>query len=108
MRMEDQMHQKLVLRAIAIPCVVLVLADCKAHGGAAMKDPQNAQSSTVFSADTKTSVVRYQVRDIDRSVAFYTEYLGFKVVQRPEPVAIVSRGDLHLLLNEPGSSDSRP
>ena len=62
-----------------------------------------------FSADTKTAIVRYQVRDVDRAVAFYTRYLGFTLVQRPGPVlAIVSRGDLHLLLSGPEASGSRP
>jgi catechol 2,3-dioxygenase-like lactoylglutathione lyase family enzyme len=53
-------------------------------------------------------VVRYQVQDLDRAVAFYTQQLGFKVTQRTGPVAIVSRGDLHLLFSGPGSSGSRP
>ena len=78
-----------------------------------MTDPRSARSSTAqasapFSADTTTAVVRYQVRDLDRAVAFYTQHLGFKVVQRSGPVAIVSRGDLHLLFSGPGSSGSRP
>jgi glyoxylase I family protein len=62
-----------------------------------------------FSADAKTAVVRYQVRDVDRAVAFYTEHLGFRVEQRPGPVlAIVARGDLHLLLSGPEASGGRP
>ncbi len=55
------------------------------------------------------AVVRYQVADIDRAVAFYTEHLGFTVSQRFGPVlAIVSRGDLHLLLSSPKASGGRP
>ncbi|HMI93677.1 MAG TPA: VOC family protein [Polyangiales bacterium] len=47
--------------------------------------------------------------DVDRSIAFYTERLGFKLLQRAGSVfATVSRGDLHLLLSGPGSSGSRP
>ena len=62
-----------------------------------------------FSADTTTAVVRYQVRDVDRAVEFYTRHLGFELEQRPGPVlAIVSRGHLHLLLSGPGASGSRP
>jgi glyoxylase I family protein len=53
-------------------------------------------------------VVRYQVQDIDRAVAFYTQHLGFQLTQqRLGPIAIVSRGNLHLLLSGPGSSGSR-
>ena len=73
-----------------------------------MTNPQSAQSAP-FSADTKTAVVRYQVRNVDRSVSFYTQHLGFKLVQQPAPVlAIISRGDLHLLLSGPSASGSRP
>jgi len=68
-----------------------------------------AQSSTRFSADTTTAVVRYQVRDVDRSVSFYTKQLGFELELRPgAALAIVSRGDLHLLLSGPEASGSRP
>jgi catechol 2,3-dioxygenase-like lactoylglutathione lyase family enzyme len=66
-------------------------------------------SSALFSADATTAVVRYQVLDVDRAIAFYTERLGFRVVQRSgPPFATVSRGDLHLLLSGPESSGSRP
>ncbi len=54
------------------------------------------------------AVVRYQVRDVARAVAFYTEHLGFRVKQTFAPViAIVSRGELHLILSGPGSSGAR-
>jgi glyoxylase I family protein len=63
--------------------------------------------SRIFSPSTTAAVVRYQVADLDRSVAFYTERLGFAVTQRTGPIAVVSRGDLHLLFSGPGSSGSR-
>lgn len=65
-------------------------------------------SSGGFSPSTTAAVVRYQVQDVDRAVAFYTRHLGFQVAQRTGPVAIVSRGDLHLLFSGPASSGSRP
>jgi len=44
--------------------------------------------------------VRYIVDDVDAAVSFYTGQLGFVVERRPAPAfAIVSRGDLRLLLN---------
>jgi glyoxylase I family protein len=53
--------------------------------------------------------VRYQVKNVDRAVAFYTEYLGFKLDQQTAQVfAKVSLGDTSLLLSGPGSSGSRP
>src|SRR2546427_6106651 len=46
--------------------------------------------------------VRYIVDDVDAAIAFYTQRLGFGVALRPAPgFAIVSRGDLRLLLNAP-------
>ena len=56
---------------------------------------------------TSDAVVRYQIADLDRAVAFYTKQLGFQLAQRSGPVATVSRGALHLLLSGPGSSGSR-
>ena len=74
-----------------------------------MTGPQGGQHSPPFSADTSSAVVRYQVRDLDRAVAFYTEHLGFQVVQRfGAMLGIIRRGNLHLILSGPGSSGSRP
>ena len=53
--------------------------------------------------------VRYQVSDVSRSVAFYTQKLGFKLEHQQLPqFANVSFGPLHLLLSGPGASGSRP
>jgi glyoxylase I family protein len=53
--------------------------------------------------------VRYQVADVLRSVAFYTEHLGFTLEhQQPPAFASVSLGPLHLFLSGPGASGSRP
>jgi len=54
-------------------------------------------------------MVRYQIKNVDRAIAFYTQNLGFRLEQRTGPVfALVSRGNLQLLLSGPGSSGSRP
>ena len=51
-----------------------------------------------------TVSVRYIVHDVDAAIAFYTEGLGFGVELNPAPgFAVLSRGDLRLLLNEPGA-----
>lgn len=48
--------------------------------------------------------VRYIVADVDAAIAFYTENLGFVVDMHPAPgFAMISLGDLRLLLNRPGS-----
>ena len=53
--------------------------------------------------------VRYQVKDVARSVAFYTQHLGFKVeIQAPPAFANVSLGEAQILLSGPGASGSRP
>jgi len=53
--------------------------------------------------------VRYQVKDVRRSVAFYTETLGFKLDMQNLPAfGQVSIGDLKLILSGPGASGSRP
>lgn len=53
--------------------------------------------------------VRYQVKDVARSVAFYTEQLGFTLEHQQLPAfANVSLGDSHVLLSGPGASGSRP
>jgi len=53
--------------------------------------------------------VRYQVRDVLRSVSFYTEHLGFKLEHQKLPAfASVSLGNVQILLSGPGASGSRP
>jgi glyoxylase I family protein len=53
--------------------------------------------------------VRYLVQEVDRSIEFYTQHLGFKLEQHAGPAfASVSKGDLTLLLSGPGSSGARP
>jgi catechol 2,3-dioxygenase-like lactoylglutathione lyase family enzyme len=51
-----------------------------------------------------TVSVRYITDDIDAAVDFYAERLGFNVEMRPGPgFALLSRGDLRLLLNPLGA-----
>jgi glyoxylase I family protein len=53
--------------------------------------------------------IRYQVKDVARSVAFYTQQLGFKLEHQQLPAfANVSLGDAQILLSGPGASGSRP
>jgi glyoxylase I family protein len=73
------------------------------------------RSSAVTIEDTTQSFVkgfhgvRYQVSDVSRAVAFYTDHLGFKLEHQQLPAfANVSLGGLPLLLSGPGASGSRP
>lgn len=52
--------------------------------------------------------VRYQVKDVSRSVDFYTKVLGLKLDMQNLPAfAQVSVGNLKLILSGPGASGSR-
>ena len=52
--------------------------------------------------------VRYQVKDVDRAVAFYTEHLGFKLDRKAGPVGLISSSGFQVWLSGPGASGSRP
>lgn len=48
---------------------------------------------------------RYIVSDVDAAITFYTSMLGFQVDMHPAPsFAMLSRGDLRLLLSRPGGA----
>jgi len=52
--------------------------------------------------------VRYQVRDVQRSITFYTQTLGFNLDMQNLPAfGQVSIGGLKLILSGPGASGSR-
>src|ERR687892_223333 len=75
---------------------------------------QDKQSTAGSSTKTQGLVlglwgVRYQVKDVQRSIAFYTQTLGFNLDQQNLPAfAQVSIGNLKLILSGPGASGSRP
>jgi len=52
-----------------------------------------------------TVQVRYIVNDVDAAIDFYTKRLGFKLEMHPAPpFAMLSRGDLRLVLSAPNPS----
>ncbi len=53
------------------------------------------------------ATVRYQTRNMEAAIAFYTTQLGFKLDMRNGPFARVSRGALDLILSGPGTSGAR-
>jgi glyoxylase I family protein len=75
---------------------------------------QDEQSTAVSSIKTQGLVqglsgVRYQVRDVQRSIGFYTQKLGFNLDQQNLPAfGQVSISNLKLILSGPGASGSRP
>ena len=72
--------------------------------------PQTAPSHVDVRAFIKSvHGLRYQVKDVARSVAFYTQRLGFTLEHQQLPAfASVSLGDSQILLSGPGASGSRP
>jgi glyoxylase I family protein len=71
-----------------------------------------SSSSTGGSASrfiTAIHGIRYQVKDVARSVAFYTQHLGFTLEHQHLPAfASVSLQNVQILLSGPGASGSRP
>jgi glyoxylase I family protein len=73
-------------------------------GAQAKSEDSNERKKSTF----RVSAVRYQIKDVDRAVAFYTQHLGFKLEQQQGPAfARISNGNLTLWLSGPQSSGSR-
>src|SRR6266700_2618707 len=54
--------------------------------------------------DMERLSVRYIVTDVDSAIRFYTDLLGFRLDTHPAPgFAMLSKGNLRLLLNRPGA-----
>lgn len=52
-----------------------------------------------------TVQVRYIVHDVNAAISFYCKHLGFQEVIHPAPAfAMLSRGDLRLVLSAPNPS----
>jgi glyoxylase I family protein len=76
-----------------------------------MQDEQNQKVSSTKQHHTVLGLwgVRYQVTDVQRSIHFYTQTLGFDLDRQNLPAfGQVSIGDLKLILSGPGASGSRP
>jgi len=90
----------------------LVIAGALTIGGVIMTQASAATRPTGQSNATggaAIAAVRYQIKDVDRAIKFYTEVLGFKLEHKAGTAfAMVSRGALQLVLSGPGSSGARP
>ena len=61
------------------------------------------------SSDVALWGVRYQVKDVSRSIDFYTKHLGLKLDMKNLPAfGQVSGNNFKLILSGPGASGSRP
>ena len=78
--------------------------------------PRRSSAATVHDIESHRAAqgfafhgVRYQARDVGRSVTFYTQHLGFKLEHQQLPAfAAISLGELKVLLSGPQASGSRP
>ena len=74
-----------------------------------MNQTQRGSSAVAAQGVITVHGVRYQVKDVARAAAFYTEHLGFTLEHQQLPAfASVSLGGFTLLLSGPGASGSRP
>src|ERR671937_178735 len=65
-----------------------------------MSEARPVQSQPGRSGVMGAVSVRYIVDDVDQAIEFYTKRLGFDIEMHPAPgFAMLSRGDLRLLLN---------
>ena len=79
----------------------------------AKQSAEKANQGSSSAPDTQSFVkglwgVRYQVKDVKRSIDFYTRQLGLKLDMQNLPAfGQVSAGNLKLILSGPGASGSR-
>ena len=74
-----------------------------------MQDKQAVSSTITQGLVLGLWGVRYQVKDVQRSIAFYTQKLGFNLDQQNLPAfGQVSISNLKLILSGPEASGSRP
>lgn len=81
------------------------MSETKRGSSTVANEPERGTSHGIVSVHG----VRYQVKEVARAAAFYTDHLGFKLEHQQLPAfASVSLGDFTLLLSGPGASGSRP
>jgi glyoxylase I family protein len=87
----------------------IVIAGALTSGGLTMTQASTETTADHSKATPAIAAVRYQIKDVDRAIKFYTELLGFKLEQKTGTAfGMVSRGPLQLILSGPGSSGARP
>ena len=98
-------------------CAFLLCVIVVAIGGHMNQKGSSSEASSVGSSNSKEEQsvvlglwgVRYQVKDVSRSIDFYTNQLGLKLDMKNLPAfGQVSGGNFKLILSGPGASGSRP
>ncbi len=95
-------------KIVAACCLAVFAMACLVPQPAGAGEPENEKEKTpVFRA----VAIRYQVKDVDAAIAFYTKHLGFKVQRQFGPGAAfgsVANGPFVVWLSGPESSGARP
>src|SRR5215203_368676 len=97
-------------------CALLLCISCVAIGGYMNTKVSSETSSQVASNSNEAQKrvmglwgIRYQVKDVSRSIDFYTKQLGLKLDMKNLPAfGQVSGDNFKLILSGPGASGSRP
>src|SRR5262245_27111987 len=92
-------------------CVGLLAMGRAVENPSVSAQPDDKDKDKDKKPEFRAGAVRYQVKDVDRSLEFYTKHLGFRVEQAfgvGAPFASVSNGSLSLWLSGPKSSGARP
>src|SRR5262245_34676057 len=91
-------------------CVGLLAVGWAVQNPSISAQPDDKDKDKGKKPDFRAGAVRYQVKDVDRSVEFYTKHLGFKLDPRypaGPPFAAIANGSLTLWLSGPKSSGAR-
>ncbi|HMC01701.1 MAG TPA: VOC family protein [Flavobacteriaceae bacterium] len=94
--MELKQNKKhIILLAFSFIAFAVFLTAC-----ADVKNKNNTKNEEKM----ETVSVRYIVNDVEKAMAFYKDNLNFKVEMHPAPgFALLSKGNLRLMLNQPGA-----
>ncbi len=92
---------KLLIISVFIGAAAIFISGCNSPSQTSSDKTKNYMEQE----DTNNKVwVRYIVTDMDKTVEFYKNLLGFEVVNQPSPgFAQLSLGNLNLLVNKPGA-----
>jgi catechol 2,3-dioxygenase-like lactoylglutathione lyase family enzyme len=103
--MNRQYAKQLTGRYIKTAVAVTALMVISLYKISVAQSYQTSEKMKKSESPAATTVsVRYIVNDVDASVTFYKDFLGFDVVMHPAPgFAMLSLGNLRLLLNKPGA-----
>src|SRR5262245_16554797 len=88
-------------------CVGLLAVGWAVENPSVSAQPDDKDKGKGKKPEFRAGAVRYQVKDVDRSVEFYTKHLGFKKELAAPAFAAISNGNLTLWLSGPKSSGSR-